>query len=65
MSREHDAPKRTTRMLPTPGRIQPGKIGIYRGDFLVGQCGRLATAVTARRFGVMDAKFTRGAWRGL
>jgi hypothetical protein len=64
MSREHDATKRTARTLSTPGKIQPGKLGVYRGEFLVGQVGKLATAITCRRFGVMDAKFKRGAWRG-
>jgi hypothetical protein len=64
MSREHDAGKRKARTLPTPGKIQPGKLGIYKGPHLVAQCGPKATAVTARRFGVVDAKFKNGAWRG-
>ena len=59
MSREHDAPKRKARTLPTPGKIAPGRLGIYRGENLVGQCGPKATSVTCRRFGVMDAKLTK------
>jgi hypothetical protein len=55
-------PRQTTRI--TPGKIQPGRYGIYRGPNLVGQCGPKATAATCRRFGVMDAKFKNGAWRG-
>ena len=67
-TRTHDAltPRRVTRT--EPGKIQPGKIGVYRGDFLVGQCGPKATELTALRFGARDAKLGRRngapAWIG-
>jgi len=68
MSREHDAPKPVKAKTTTPGKIQPGKIGVYRGDFLVGQCGPKATELTALRFGARDAKLGRRngapAWIG-
>jgi hypothetical protein len=60
----HDAPETVADKPITPGKIQPGRFGIYKGEFLVGQCGPKGTAATARRFGVMDAKFTKDAWRG-
>jgi hypothetical protein len=51
MSREHDAPKRTTRTPPTPGQIPPGRYGVFdaRGN-LRAHVGVKASAVTASRF---------------
>jgi hypothetical protein len=63
-TRTYDAPEPAKSKAITPGQIQPGKLGIYKGRNLVGQCGRLGTAATCRRFGVVDAKFKNGAWRG-
>ncbi len=60
----HDAPEPKVTTITTPGRIQPGKIGIYKRDHLVAQVGHLATEVTCRRFGVEDAVFKNGAWPG-
>jgi hypothetical protein len=70
MSREHDAPKRTTRALSTPGKIPEGRFGVYDGrGNLRGNVGRLATAVTARRFGAIGAKLAKKngklAWCGM
>lgn len=66
--RTHDAPAPMKSKTTTPGKIQPGKVGIYKGRNLVGQCGRLATSITARRFGVHDAKLGKrngkDAWVG-
>lgn len=64
MSRLHDAPRLVKPKITTPGQIQPGKLGIYKGDHLVAQCGPKATSVTCRRLGVVDAVFRNGAWRG-
>ena len=65
MSREHDAPDRPKPKTTTPpGKIQPGKLGVYKGKNLVGQVGHLAAELTCRRFGVVDAVFKNGAWRG-
>jgi hypothetical protein len=52
----HDAPEPRKAKPITPGQIQPGKLGVYKGKNLVAQCGPRATSATCRRFGVMDAK---------
>ena len=62
----HDAPKRRRdKKSVRPGQLPEGRLGVYdaKGS-LRGVVGRLATAATCRRFGVMDAKFKKGAWRG-
>jgi hypothetical protein len=52
----HDAATPVKKAKPVIGKIPPGKVGVFKGENLVGHCGVLATAVTAKRFGANDAK---------
>lgn len=53
--------------VPAPGQIPEGRIGVYRGDTLMGHVGPKATAITASRFtkrhgAKLTTKDGRPAW---